>query len=818
MKASYNWLRDILGASFDASPNDVAQHFTNAGLEVEGTSSYGAASRSVVVAKVVSIEPHPSKAKLSLVTVEAGRGPERVVCGAPNVPAPGGLVVLARLGTHLPAKGLTLEPREIAGVRSEGMLCSEAELGLRISGGEGGILILPEGTGTVGQPLSEALPSSCDTILEIGLTPNRPDGLGHLGLARELAALYRLPFRHEALRPKRVDASLSVDGAAQVRIDDPERCPTWGGAYVRGVKVEPSPLWMQYRLEALGVRAISNVVDITNWIMLKFGHPIHGFDRQAIRKGTIIVRRANADEPVQTLDGIHRKLSQDDLVIADGEGTVALAGVMGAEGSGIQTSTTEVLVECAYFTPRGVRRTARRHGMHSDSSHRFERGVDPGDVTDVLHETAALLCDIAGGTAAPEPKLFGPGVPAPKAITLRKDRMDALLGMSISMADAQRILESLGCRAVKSASSDTLAFVPPTHRPDLSIEVDLIEEVVRLSGVDRVPSIVPAIRPAAPRTHDALPSAITRAAIEVGLSQALTYAFTSPAALEAVGAPAATFTLLNPMTDDRSVMRTSLLPGLFDALRRARRHGVENVRLFTVGPRFLPQEGSLGRDGSLAHEAKSFAAVIAGNRDVVLTKEQPVDVYDAKGVATAVVERATRRRVKVRPAEPRPEHLHPRAAGALFVDGTQVGTFGVIHPILERRLELDGSFVLVEIDIEALEKLGVRTPKYKPIPTLPASTRDLSVSVSDDVPAGDVESAIVEAAGELAESVELIDLYRSESIGKDKRSLTFHVVYRDPKAATDPDRARTLTDAEVDERHNKVIKTVHDRFGAELRS
>lgn len=815
MKASYRWLRELLPSSFDASAEEVARRLTGAGLEVEGSSRFGEASDSVRVAKVVQREPHPSRAKLSLVTVDAGTGPQTVVCGAPNVPEPGGLVVLAPLGTYLPAKNMMMEPREIAGVKSEGMLCSESELGLRISGGEGGILLLPKGA-KPGQTLAEAIPSSSDVIFEIGLTPNRPDGLGHLGLARELAALCGTTLASSgASKPSRVDASLEIPKLVKVVIEDTERCPTWGGAFVRGVRVESAPLWMQYRLEALGVRSISNVVDITNWIMLKFGHPIHGFDRARIRGQTIVVRRANEAEPVKTLDGVDRKLSGDDLVIADGEGTVALAGIMGAEGSGIQDTTTEVLIECAYFTPRGIRRSARRHGMHTESSHRFERGVDPADVRDVLNETATLLCDVAGGTAAANLEIYGPGVPPRAAIPLRKQTMDDLLGISIPMSRAKELLERLGCKDSPKANSgmDSLSFIPPTHRPDLGIEADLIEEVVRLHGVDEVPSVVPSVRPSTPRTHDRLQTAVVRAAIEVGLSQALTFAFTSRAALEAIGAPKPTFVLANPLTDDRTVMRTSLLPGLLEAVRRARRHGVEDVRLFATGPRFLPSPSG----GLLAHEAKSFAAVIAGHRDSILTKPEPIDVYDAKGIAIAIAERATQRRASVRPAVPRPEHLHPRAAGEVWIDDTLVGTFGMVHPKVERALELGGPAAIVELDVDALERIGVRTPKYKPIPTLPASTRDIAVVVSDDVPAGDVERAIIEAVGDLGESVELFDLYRHDSYGANKRSLAFHVVYRDPKASTDPERAKTLTDAEVDKRHAAVLAAVQQRFGAELR-
>jgi phenylalanyl-tRNA synthetase beta chain len=575
MKASYRWLADLSGGALPPA-EEVARLLTSGGLEVEGSTRYGEACDKALVARVTAKEPHPQRAKLTLVTVDLGGKSQRVVCGAPNVPEVGGLVVLAPLGTHLPAKGVTLEPREIAGVVSEGMLCSEAELGLRISGGEAGILILPDGLAAPGTPLSQAIPESHDVVFEINLTPNRPDGLGHLGLARDLAAVMGRTFTHAPARPRKPSAT-KIASVVDITVEDGERCPT------------PSPLGSQYRLEALGVRAISNVVDITNLVMLKYGHPIHAFDLDLVGQNKIIVRRATPGEKLETLDGVERKLDPDDLVIADGDKPVALAGVMGGQGSGIRDTTHRVLIECAYFTTRGIRRSSRRHGMHTESSHRFERGVDPGDVVHVLAETSALLEELAGGVASGDTVLVGPGVPPSATIPLRREKLDALLGIAVPMAEAKLILERLGCREVSGNAPDggTLAFIPPSHRPDLGIEADLIEEVVRIYGIDRVLPVVPSIRPQTPRIQRDLTARVTRAAIEVGLSQTLTFAFTSDAALDLVGAPKPGFKLMNPLTDDRSTMRTSLLPGLFDALRRARRHGVQKARLFATGARFL---------------------------------------------------------------------------------------------------------------------------------------------------------------------------------------------------------------------------------------
>jgi phenylalanyl-tRNA synthetase beta chain len=809
VKASYRWLCELIpGLEQKVSPADVAERLTRAGLEVEAMHEFGAASSHVFVAEVTKVEPHPTKSNLRLVTTQ-GRDP--VVCGAPNVPAPGGLVVLAPNGTHLPAKRMTLEPKAIGGVMSAGMLCSEAELGLRSTGGEAGILILPSGIAPAGTKLSEAVPESHDWIFEIGLTPNRPDGLGHIGLARELAALLGMPFLASAGSVS-TEAGRTEDRIS-VRIDDLERCPHYGATIVTGVSVGPSPLGVSYRLESLGIRSISNVVDVTNLVLLKWGHPIHGFDLSLVRGGEIIVRRAAAGEKLETLDGVTHDLVDDDLVIADREGAVALAGVMGGAGSELRDTTKDILVECAYFSPRGVRRAARRHGMHTESSHRFERGVDPGDIDLVLSDTAALLARVAGGKPLGTRPIYGAKLATRAVIELRQDRMDGLLGLAIPLAQAKETLERLGC-VVTREQPGALTVEAPTHRPDLTLEEDLIEEVVRVHGMDRVEPSLPAIVPQLHDRRSAMAARVRSNAVGVGLSEALTMAFVSPLELEKVRAPASTFPLKNPLSEERSVMRTSLLPGLVEATRRARHHGVADVRLFSMGARFMPKAGDV-----LADEVPSFAAILAGSREVALGKPTPLDVYDAKGVAIEIVERATGREASavLQTDARRAPYLHPRGAADIVVEGTFVGSFGPLHPLVVRDVDLGGEAFVIELDLRSLESVGQAHRRYRPIPALPPATRDISVLVHEDVAAATVVSAIREAGGELCESAAVFDLYKGESVPKDHRSLAFHVVYRDPRAATDPANAKTLTDAEVDQRHAAVTRSITERFGATLR-
>jgi phenylalanyl-tRNA synthetase beta chain len=832
MRVSYGWLRELL-PDLTATPGEVAERLTNAGLEVEALLPFGSALEQVLVAEVKKVEPHPKRNNLSLVTVDRGGVEQSVVCGAPNVPGPGGRVALAPLGATLPAIGAPLAAREIGGVLSEGMLCSEVELG--VGHDSSGILILEPGLGAPGVSLSKVVPQAHDTIFEIGVTPNRPDALSHVGVARELGALFGLRFEPPDPGSPRRSSDARLADLIAVDNQDVERCPHYGAGAVLEVTIAPSPAWLRFRLHALGVRAISNVVDITNLLLFEFGQPLHAFDLDRVRGARIVVRRARPGEPFTTLDGVARTLDTDDLVIGDGEGPSALAGVMGGQDSEIRSTTRRVLIECAYFSPRGVRRTARRHGLHTESSYRFERGVDWGAVPRVLERAKVLLTELAGGAAvAGAIHAKGPDCEPPR-IGLRSSRLNKLLGVSVPFEEATAILSRLGLAVgeVSEQGGDRIAEVRgASFRPDISREVDLIEEVARVRGLDQIPTVLPAVAPQRPRPTGRLEQDVAREAVTLGFSEALTYSFVSPRELEQARAQKATVTLMNPLSEERSVMRTTLLPGLLDALRRARRHGERAVRLFTVGPRFLPPtavepagEAALARPprpedrGVLPEERPCFAALISGPRTAHLSKPEEVDVYDAKGLALELVERLTGRRASVRSAfgDPLAAHLHPRGAAELRVGDTQLGRLGPLHPDVLDAFDLDASAQVIELDLAQIERLGSTLPRYRPIPRLPAVGRDISLVVKDEVLAGDVEAAISAAAGELCESVELFDLFRGESVPEGHRALGFHVVYRDPKAATDPDKARTLTDEEVDRRHEQVRRLAAEKFRATLR-
>ena len=817
MKASVRWLRELCPSLPDDAAA-IAARLTSAGLEVETTHAFGFGAEACVVASVVSSRPHPSRSGLRLVTVDRGGAQQELVCGAPNVPEPGGLVVLAPIGAHLPAKGTTIERRTIAGVPSEGMLCSEAELGLGDDGD--GILVLPPGTAAPGAPLVQVLPGARDTILELGLTPNRPDALGHLGLAREAAALFDVPLAQWSVEdPERVRQE-ELSKHVAITIEDPERCSHYGAAAIVDVRVGPSPLDVRWRLASLGVRPISNVVDVTNLVMLELGHPMHAFDLDRVRGRSIAVRRAKSGEKLRTLDGIERSLSDDDLVICDGEGPVALAGVMGGSESEITAATRRVLLECAYFDARGIRRAARRHALHTESSHRFERGVDWGDTRAALARASWLVAKLAEGTAVQPTRVVEARPLARRTVALRPGRLNGLLGAEVDPTEARGILERLGFVARAAQPEGTPLWEVPSFRPDVAREVDLIEEIARVRGYDAIPTTLPAVRPsrdAAPR--ESLARRARQAGVGMGLGEAITYSFVSPGDLAAVGAPVAAVVLRNPMSVDQSVMRTSLLPGLLRALAHARRHGERDAQLFSVGPVFLapPQlpDALEARDeaaaAELPEERLAFAAVLVGERAAWLSRPQGVDVWDAKGIAEGLTQRMLSREATLVsiPEGERPRALHPRGAAWIDVAGKRVGSLGPLHPDVAQAFEVGEGAIVVELDLEALQAVGAQAIRFASLPRFPASTRDLAIVVRDDVPAGEVEHAARDAAGDLAEEVSLFDRFVGGSVPSGHASLALHVVYRAPD--------RTLTDADVDARHAQVLAAVEKRFGASLR-
>jgi phenylalanyl-tRNA synthetase beta chain len=826
MLVSFRWLQEL--CPVDADVAEVARRISLAGLEVEAMDEKGTNLSGVVIAEVRTKSPHPKKDKLTLVTVFDGENEHDVVCGATNVPEPGGRILFARSGAVLP-NGMEIAPRKVGGVESNGMICSEAELA--IGADADGIFVLDSDNAALpGTNVADALDLH-DVILDIGLTPNRPDCLGHVGIAREIGVLFGIGYKpRKSAGPHRTFAaggsfqsaepttsliplwdteSETVETpelpAVSVEIADGDRCPRYGAALVSGVKVAPSPFWLRYRLYNLGLRALSNVVDATNLILLEWGHPIHGFDLARLGGSKVVVRRASEGEKMATLDGIERTFTADDLLICDGEGPVAVAGVMGGLNTEIQDETQDVLIECAYFDPRSIRRTSRRLGLHTDSSHRFERGVDPEAIPRVLASAASLIAELGGGAAATTAIDRIAIAYEPKSIGFRPARAAQLLGTPVSKDESLRILGSLGCRVVEQ-SDDTITAEAPSWRPDLGREVDLIEEVARVRGYEEIPTAVPRLHPSEAGTASFLKfvDALRDAAVTTGLYEAVNYGFLSVEDLRKARVSIDAVPLANPLSEERAVMRTSLLPGLTAATTRAQRHGAAEVRLFELARTFHPSDEVLPREDTV------LAIALAGQRSGWIGGEESFDLYDGKGVIQAVIDRVFGQAPELMSGEV-PSFLHPKRSAVVTLASRPLGFVGEVHPDVGDDLGLIGRVIYAELDVSSLhtlfEELG--PTQARGLPKFPAVARDIAMLVRDQFSAGEIADALREASDGLAESVRLFDLYRGDQIPDGHRSLAFRVTYRDPEG--------TLTDKRVEKVHASLARLASDRFEATIR-
>jgi phenylalanyl-tRNA synthetase beta chain len=817
VRASTNWLCELAGVQ--ATPAEIAARLTAGGLEVESLHPYGASLEGVVVAEVRSRAPHPKRDKLTVVEVFDGAAVHTVVCGAANVPEPGGRVLLARVGAVLPG-GVAIAERELAGVVSRGMLCSESELGIG-SDSDGIVVLGAADVAQLGARADEAFDLR-DVGLEISLTPNRPDCLGHVGLARELAVLSGQTFAPPPLPESFVlralgEASGALTGVGDsvgVTIEAPERCARYAAAIVRGVTVGPSPLRVRARLHVLAVRAISNIVDATNLALYEWGYPTHAFDLDRVRGRRLVIRLAADGERMHTLDGVERALTSDDLLICDGEGPVAIAGVMGGATSEIRSTTRDVLIECAWFDPRSVRRTARRLGLHTDASHRFERGVDPGAVPAVVGRVSALVRELAGGEAGAYAIDVHPRSHARAHVQLRGDRLRGLLGDSeASLEQAAPILRGLGCEVVVGQALDVTV---PSWRPDLLREVDLIEEIARVRGYDRIPSIVPNVRPSVTGTPPRVRFGrkLREQAAAAGLFEAINFAFLAPSELAAAQVSTRAVPLANPLSEERSVLRTSLLPGLLGDLGRAQRHQGERAALFELARVFAPQQ-----EGPLPSERRELGVVLVGPRASWLGDTEPLDFFDLKGVVSSIVSAVSGLALEtvVDAALDGPVEqggapfLHPRRRARVRAGGRDLGVLGEVHPDVVRATGLVGRPLVALVDVETLfdasEAAGVA--RARPLPRFPHVSRDLALLVAESVQAADVAAVMQDASAGLAEAVTVFDVYRGSGVPAGQKSLAFRVIYRDPAA--------TLTDARVDRAHELVARAAQDRFAAAVR-
>ncbi|HNK43223.1 MAG TPA: phenylalanine--tRNA ligase subunit beta [Pseudomonadota bacterium] len=831
MKVSWNWLCELLEIPSSVTPQAVADRLSVSGVAVDALHPIGKGLSGVICAEVRGKRPHPKADKLTLVDVFDGKEVTQVVCGAPNVPNPGEpgrspRVLWAKPGATLP-NGLVLSVREVRGIPSPGMLCAEDELGL--SEDHDGIVILSPDDGIdIGGDVAQAagLP---DWVFELDITPNRPDLLGHTGVAREIAAL----FRHEGVRLRQQSVNLAAlrgnqaqTEPAQIVVEDSESCPRYLGHLIRGVKVGKSPLFYRLRLQRLGVRALSNVVDATNLALLQYGHPLHAFDLHKLAGQKIVVRRAKPEEKIKTLDGQEREVGPSDLLIADAEKGVAVAGVMGGQTSEVGESTTDVLLECAYFAPAMIRRTAKKLKLHTEASHRFERGTDANAIPEVADACAALIVKLAGGQLAAAATDVYPKKLSLPTLTLRPERTTAMLGLTISAAMQKECLEAIGLPVHSDGKLLTVEI--PTRRPDLTREIDLIEEVARVYGLHHIPTTLPNMPMSEPQPPSVQMTRYRNAdrarmiCASLGLLEVIQFSMTSPdrVKLGEGRRELAPLCIENPLREELSVLRSKLLPGLVELVRQNLSHGQTDLRLFEVGEVFQPS----GANEVLPTEQTHVAAVLCGHRDHFLkpTPGDALDFYDAKGLVEQLVAglglslvwqpdpSAGARAVFVRAATAdEAPMLHPGAAAALCFahSGAVIGTFGELHPDLRSKLDLPGAAFALEL---AVPDLPISKPNYVAHSRFPATSRDLSFFVAQDVSAAALLDAMQKSEEPLLRDVALLEDYRAQGhVPAGQKALLFSLTYQSDQ--------RTLTDDEVQKAHQKVIDQLGKKVPIALR-
>ena len=811
----------------------------------------------VVVAHIKSITPHPKADKLVVCQVDAGeRGEHQIVCGATNMKA-GDKVPLAMVGTRMPSSKAGEEPfvikeAKLRGVESAGMLCSAAEL--LLSTDHAGLMILPEGL-PLGVPVLEAL-ELADTVLEVSLTPNRPDGLGHLGIAREVAALmdrkatwpdaakgWRAVCRGEVPKVKapEVEAGPPVTDLLTVKLEDAQGCPRYMGAVLTDIQVGPSPWWMQARLMAIGQRPINNLVDVTNYVSHECGQPMHAFDLDKLAEQTIVIRRAAEGEVLVTIDDKERKLTGEDVVIADAASPVAIAGVMGGADSGVTAGTTRVALECAYFDPTRVRRTSRRVGLHTDSSHRFERGTDPNGVPWFMQRAIELLLETQRELGATPKLAVGtldayPAAVEPKQVSLKASRYAAVIGHALSAEEMSEALASIDIPS--EVDGDAIRATVPTFRPDIERPADLIEEIARVRGFHTIEAELPTgsmgfahvaredseglANTVVARSDDDAVSQMRSMLLHRGLREAVNYNFVASTLLGDMGFAADDprshpLKVRNPLADNMDVMRTTLVPGLLTNLAHNTAHQMADVALFEVGQVYLRHdlaeaplpEAVGGNRWDLHAEPTTVAALVTGHREDHFTGRSAWDVFEVRGLVQDLVERVARRPLAIGELADPPAMLHPYACGQLLVEGTPIGWIGALHPDLTGAHKLPGQVFGFELDVSRLLALRAELPRMADIPRFPAADRDFALSVPTGMPYARLEAAIRDFDEPRLIDYRLFDLYEGEQIEAGRRSLNISVTLRDPDA--------TLSEEALTSIHERLVEHLTSTLDARLR-
>ncbi|TDD65131.1 phenylalanine--tRNA ligase subunit beta [Jiangella aurantiaca] len=828
MRVPLSWLREYAALPGDVSPRDVATRLIRAGLEVETVHEAGAElAGPLVVGRVLEFTDEPQKNGKTIrwCSVDVGEAePRGIVCGAHNFAA-GDLVVVSLPGAVLPG-GFAISARKTYGHVSDGMICSARELGL--GDDHAGIIVLQPDEAAPGDDAIELLRLR-DDVLDIAVTPDRGYCLSVRGVAREAATAFGVPYSDPGVRP---GLDMAGDDGYPVQVEDAQRCPVFAARTVTGFDPSaPSPRWLQRRVQLAGMRPISLAVDITNYVMLELGQPIHGYDRDALR-GPIVVRRAVAGEKITTLDGVARELDTDDLLITDDSGPIGLAGVMGGGSTELSDATTAIVVEAAHFEPTGIARTARRHKVPSEASKRFERGVDPALPAVAAQRVVDLLVELGGATQEPGLTVAG-SVPAPEVIEIPVGLPARVVGVDYPADEVTSLLTAVGAQ-VSPVGADRISVQPPTWRSDLTDPYDLVEEVARLHGYDAVPSVLP-VAPAGRGITPAqrLRRRVERAVAAAGFVEAPSYPFVGEADFDALGIPAddarrVALRLANPISEEQPLLRTTLLPGLLATLRRNVGRGATDVAVYEAGLVYRPEPGPLPvpprlpvdrrpTDDELAAllaavpaQPRRVAVALAGDREPAgwWGPARPATWADAVEAARVVARAAG---VALRVVNDEHAPWHPGRCAALYVGDTLVGHAGELHPRVVAALGLPSRTSAMELELDRFFPGGVSDePVRAPsVSTFPVATQDVALVVDLSVPAADVEDALRSGAGALLESVRLFDVFTGPQLGEGKKSLAYALRFRAPD--------RTLTVEETTAARDAAVAAAAERTGAVLR-
>ena len=803
MFVSYKWLQDYVDLS-GITPEELAEKITKSGIEVEGVETLNEGIKGVVIGYVVEREQHPNADKLNKCLVDVGdEAPIQIICGAPNV-AQGQKVAVAKVGAVLPGN-FKIKRAKLRGEESNGMICSLQELGM-----EGkivpkeyaeGIFVFP-GDAEVGTDAIEAL-NRDDSVLELGLTPNRSDCLSMLGVAYEVAAI----LGREVKLPD-VSLESSSDMASDyidIKVEAKDDNPLYVAKVIRNVKIAPSPLWMQTRLMAAGIRPHNNVVDITNYILLEYGQPLHAFDYDRLGSKEIVVRRATKGETMVTLDDVKRTLSADHLVITNGKEPVALAGVMGGANSEVSSETTTVLLESAYFSGAAVRKASKDHGLRSEASARFEKGVDPNRVR-VSGDRAAYLMakyadgEVLGGSVEVDTLTVEPAV-----ISITLEKINRVLGTELTMTVVEDIFARL--QFDTNTEEDTITVTVPTRRGDIRIEEDLIEEVARLYGYDNIPKTLPegSSTPGHLTGYQQKRRVVRHFLEGAGLYQAITYSLTSEErvaqfAIENGDA----ISLAMPMSEDRSMLRLSIVPQLLEVLKYNSARQNESFGVYETGAVFLANKGD-----ELPEEREHLAAAITGvwHSHSWQGEKKPVDFYVLKGILEGLFNKLGVSS-QINYVQSKMDGLHPGRTAEILLNGAKIGFVGQVHPTMQKNFDLKDTFVF-ELSLKAVLEASTEPLHYNAIPRFPSITRDIALVAEKETASGQLKEIIAEAGGKLLKDVQVFDLYEGDRMEAGKKSIAFSLKYEDPE--------KTLTDEEVTKVHEKVLEALKEKAGAVLR-